>query len=343
MNRARGLDSIRFICAFWVCLGHSAAPAFSDPFEHGSYWSLALRGFYNNLWNGPAAVIVFFIISGFCIHFPFAGPDRTPVLKVFYTRRFLRLLIPVAVVIPVASFLNVRLGLFEESILWSLLAEMIYYACYPALRMVQIRMGGWTWILAGSFCVAFAVVLTSPHAGNYPSYGPALNWLLGLPCWLLGCDLAERTRGKTITPPSAGAIRAWRASVCAAAWLCSVLRFHSPVGFPWTLNIFAVLAAAWLYREIGYRQVVAPLRVLEWAGTWSYSLYLMHLPAMVAFAGFHPASGPVVKWFLMRLFPFACSYVFYLVVERPAHVLARNVSAMLQSTGDRSWNFKVSP
>jgi len=40
---------------------------------------------------------------------------------------------------------------------------------------------------------------------------------------------------------------AWAASVIA-----SVLRFHTPVGLPWTLNLFAAFAAIWLQREISY-------------------------------------------------------------------------------------------
>ncbi len=86
-------------------------------------------------------VIVFFVISGFCIHFPFAGSNRRPRLKEFYTRRFLRLLVPVAIAIPLSGLIGVELALFHESILWSLLAELIYYICYPVLRAAQLRTG----------------------------------------------------------------------------------------------------------------------------------------------------------------------------------------------------------
>jgi len=55
---------------------------------------------YGNLWNAPAAVIVFFVISGLCIHLPFARSLESPHLGAFYSRRLLRLLIPIAVTIP---------------------------------------------------------------------------------------------------------------------------------------------------------------------------------------------------------------------------------------------------
>ena len=200
MDRVSGLDSIRFICALWVYLGHGAAPALPNPFADGSLANFAFRGFFGNIWSGPAAVIVFFVISGFCIHYPFAGSDKRPRLKEFYTRRFLRLLVPVAAAIPLSALIGVRLTLFQDSILWSLLAELIYYICYPLLRAAHLRFGSWRGIVIASFAIAFAVAATNPSAGNYPSYGPGFNWLLGLPCWLLGCLLAESARRK-YTPP----------------------------------------------------------------------------------------------------------------------------------------------
>jgi hypothetical protein len=89
----RGLDTIRFISAFWVFLGHGAAPASPNPFPDGTLSNLLFRAIYDNLWNGGAAVIIFFVISGFCIHYPSAGSNTTPNLPVFYTRRYLRILI----------------------------------------------------------------------------------------------------------------------------------------------------------------------------------------------------------------------------------------------------------
>jgi peptidoglycan/LPS O-acetylase OafA/YrhL len=156
-DRVRGLDSIRFICALWVFFGHGAARRFASPFPSSSLSDLIFRGFYNNIWSGPAAVIVFFVISGFCIHYPFAGSDKRPRLKEFYARRFLRLLIPLSIAVPLSGLLGVRLTLFQDSILWSLFAELTYYLCYPVLRIGQLRFGSWRLIIAASFAGAFAL------------------------------------------------------------------------------------------------------------------------------------------------------------------------------------------
>ena len=330
-DRVRGLDSIRFICALWVFFGHGAAPAIPSPFAEGTAANLAFRGLYNNIWSGSAAVIVFFVISGFCIHFPFAGSDRRPRLKEFYARRFLRLLVPVAIAIPLSGLVGIRLALFQDSILWSLLAELIYYVLYPLIRAAQLRLGSWRGIVIVSFVAALAVIATDRSAPNYASYGPGLNWVVGLPCWLLGCVLAESARVAAPRQISTLMIWAWRAMVFAAAWGCSVLRFHSPIGYPWTLNFFALLVALWLRAEIRFRQRVTPSRFLEWAGLWSYSLYLMHVPSGVLFAKWFPSiPNAILQWAFMILFVFLACYLFYLLIERPGHAIARNLAQRLR-------------
>jgi peptidoglycan/LPS O-acetylase OafA/YrhL len=332
-DRVSGLDSIRFICALFVFFGHGAGPAIPNPFPDGSFIHLAFRGFLGSIWSGPAAVIVFFVISGFCIHYPFAAPDKRPRLKEFYARRFLRLLVPVVVAVPLSAHVGVHLTLFQDSILWSLVAELIYYLCYPLLRVAQLRLGSWRGIILVSFAGAFAVAASNPSAGDYPSYGPSLNWLLGLPCWLLGCMIAESAR--TAIPPHVSTIKiwAWRMGIFSLACFCTALRFKTPIGYPWTLNFFAVAAALWLQREIGFRQRVAPFAFLEWAGLWSYSLYLFHVPAVAFFSKHFPsARGTAPGWVFMVLFVFAICYAFYLIIERPSHLIARRAAHKLRST-----------
>lgn len=325
-DRISGLDSIRFVCALWVFFGHGGAPHLLVP-KDGSVLILAWRAFYGNIFFGPAAVIVFFVISGFCIHYPFAGSRECPQLQEFYARRFVRIIIPVIVAIPLCKLVGVHLNLFHETILWSLFAELIYYACYPALRVAQLRLGSWRGLIIASYVMALAVAATNPSAGNYPSYGVALNWVLGLPCWLLGCYLAEEVRKGTVREVSVTAIWAWRGAIFSAAWVCSALRFHSPVGYPWTLNLFAVLVALWLYKEIAFRRRIAPPRALEWAGVWSYSLYLLHFSAGLLFERLFPSlSDSPFRWLLTVLFVLFACYLFYLVVERPGHWIARQAA-----------------
>src|SRR5437588_3715459 len=194
-DRVRGLDSLRFICAMWVVFVHCGFFPLLQNVDKARFAGKVIAGLYNNAFNGSAAVIVFFVISGFCINFPYSkGRQLSP--KAYFSRRYIRIIIPMVVAILLARPLNIQFFLLSDSILWSLLADEIYYVIYPLL-LISSRSIGWTKILAISFVLSLGVVLTNPSAGDYPSYGPYLNWLLGLPCWLLGCLLAQHVNSNS--------------------------------------------------------------------------------------------------------------------------------------------------
>lgn len=326
LDRIRGLDSIRFICALWVLFGHFAAPPLTDGIDLGSRLGYLIGGISSRTFTGTPAVIIFFIISGFCIHYPYSKSNGPLKLGEFYTRRFVRILIPVMVAVPISRIVDVRLSLFEESVLWSLVAELVYYCLYPLLRLTA-RGSSWRTLVIISFVGAFSVALTNPTALRYPSYGSELNWALGLPCWLLGCVLAESIRAGVRPTVSRLSIWGWRAVLYGAAMVCITLRFHTPIGFPWTLNLFALVAVPWLSREIEYYRTHPPSHILEWAGLWSYSLYLMHMPAKPFFDALQlPNLGYFFNWAILCLFVLAFCYVFYLLVERPSHEVARRAA-----------------
>jgi peptidoglycan/LPS O-acetylase OafA/YrhL len=153
------------------------------------------------------------------------------------------------------------------------------------------------------------------------------NWVLGLPCWLLGCALAEADWGK---PPGLRELWAWRGGVWFASAVASVLRFHSPIKDPWTLNIFAILVAVWLAKEISRARVDPPSGLLERAGKWSYSIYLVHLhgDALYARLGL-PYLGDLLQWLVKTSFALLVCYAFYRVVEKPSHEFARYIGKKL--------------
>jgi peptidoglycan/LPS O-acetylase OafA/YrhL len=125
---------------------------------------------------------------------------------------------------------------------------------------------------------------------------------------------------------------ALRGVVWLASCLCLVLRFHSPVGYPWTLNFFALLIYLWIGVEIAFHHTHPPSHLLEWAGQWSYSLYLMHLPLAAMLSWVRPDSGiAVVNWLLLYLAVLAGAWLFYLVVEKPSHLLARSIESKRRS------------
>jgi peptidoglycan/LPS O-acetylase OafA/YrhL len=70
MKRIEGLDSIRFVLAFIVLVGHMGLPL-PDFVYFDSVYLINLLKLFGLIFNGPAAGIIFFILSGFVIHYPF--------------------------------------------------------------------------------------------------------------------------------------------------------------------------------------------------------------------------------------------------------------------------------
>jgi peptidoglycan/LPS O-acetylase OafA/YrhL len=324
-TRVAGLDSIRCICALWVLFGHFGFIPMFAGFDNSTLIRQAIHVIYNNTFAGPAAVIVFFVISGFCIHFPYRK-EEPPSWSVYYLRRYVRIFPPMVVAITMARVLDVRLPIFNDSILWSLICEEIYYALYPSLRRAR-RYATWDVLILVAYAGSFLLILFHSHDKNYPSFGPFYNWILGLPCWLLGCRLAERFDAVRSRPLSVGQMNTLRLGIWFLSWCAAVARFHSPIGFPVSLNLFALAAAYWLSCEIQFFSTRRPYRLSEWAGRWSYSLYLFHVLAMHLFLKiFVMSPNGIMTWALQMGWILASSYVFYLLIERPTHRLARRLA-----------------
>ena len=77
VNRIERLDSIRFLAALWVAISHGAIPL--KPLVDEPTAKMILAG-VQSTFSGTAAVMVFFIVSGLCIHLPYSGGKVVPVL-----------------------------------------------------------------------------------------------------------------------------------------------------------------------------------------------------------------------------------------------------------------------
>src|SRR5262245_19142466 len=138
MSRIPAVDSLRIVCAFIVLGLHlSGLPIYGlvtrlihfAP-EHRTAFE-ALTTLNRAAFDGAAAVIVFFIISGICIHWPVR--DRPLDVRAYLARRFVRVGLPMVIAILVALAAFGELG-FLDAVLWSLYCELIYYGLYPLLR-----------------------------------------------------------------------------------------------------------------------------------------------------------------------------------------------------------------
>jgi peptidoglycan/LPS O-acetylase OafA/YrhL len=332
-DRVEIIDVIRFLAALWVMLGHLGPFPLIDVDRQNLVGALA-HGIYNNLFSGPAAVIVFFVISGYCIHRPFRDARNLPLLN-YFVRRYTRILVPMYVAVLFARPVGIGLPLFSDSILWSLFAELVYYTLYPLFRPAA-KIITWRGLVVIGYLSSLAIIATNPAAKNYASYGLRWNWLLALPCWLLGCVLAEARPQAMGIVTGRVEIWAWRFGIWAFSVTCSALRFHSAIGYPWTLGPFALAVYLWLAKEIAYNQHNPPTKALAWAGLWTYSLYLTH---KVTYAGYQTVPGLNLSgrtnWCIAAVSMLLTAYIFYLFVEKPSHLLARRLARTLQPRSSR--------
>jgi len=75
-----------------------------------------------------------------------------------------------------------------------------------------------------------------------------------------------------------------------------------------------------------YFPVLDALRFVLAGGAWSYSLYLVHAQGVGIYNFLRlPALGLIPDWFIVMAMSLAAGYIFYLLVERPSHALARKI------------------
>jgi peptidoglycan/LPS O-acetylase OafA/YrhL len=157
-----------------------------------------------------------------------------------------------------------------------------------------------------------------------------------LPVWLLGCLLAEQSEALTADGRSVQ-IWAWRFLIWLGCWTTEMLHFKGGVPYTQTMVWFGVLAYWWVRKEIAYGKARAPNSYLVAAGAWSYSLYLVHHEGGVLYSRLRlPDLGSLATWFGVMACSLAFAYVFYFLVERPSHQLARKVNLASAARGSIS-------
>jgi peptidoglycan/LPS O-acetylase OafA/YrhL len=322
-----GIDSIRFVLACMVLLSHFDN-VYANILKHSLLLPLKTMGvFLANAFDGTAAVIVFFIISGFVIHYP--NKNGINSVSQFWVRRFLRILIPLAVIVVI----GIAFDHPEKSVIWSLFCELIYYALYPLLLKINLS---WktkfiiSWGMAavvigiGAYhdVLAFFKQTNIEYHGYYWQLGDYITWIIGMPCWLLGVLIAENIdQPKTV---SFSKLIKYRLIVYIISCCCCFAKFHLHLSYILTMNIFALLAYKWIESEIIYYKTHLPNFVLEKFGKSSYSLYLCHPVIFILLKKFILLNAFTYPLFI--LLTVLLAYLFYWCIERPSHQLAKNIN-----------------
>lgn len=301
------------------------------------------------LWGGAEAVVVFFVLSGFVL----ARGIRSRSFQWFayFPSRVLRLYLPVAGAVVFAFFVlliphssgpdspwlqrdaaDYDIGSVIKDLtlvsgasgvvspLWSLRWEVIFSLLLPVIFYAARLIPAWVF---GLTCVVLSAV--GAHYGS--------GVLHYLPIFGVGVALeAEWDRiGRLLERVTRRAgVLVWCGILALAIVLLSMhWLLLAPLGHPATVALSQgpiVLGAALLVVIAVYCEPLRRFltwRPVAWLGTISFSLYLIHEPFVLTLAS---ATG-AARWTLITAVPLAlvAAWLFWLVVERPAHRLSRTV------------------
>ncbi len=321
-----GLDSLRFILAMIVLFSHLQNPFVPYFKGFNNVFSNTFAIIINHLFCGTGAVIAFFVISGFVIHYPYKNKVEFNTYK-FLIRRWIRIGLPLLFIIILSTYF----GVFKQMPIWSLFCELIYYTLYPLLRKLKLK---FKYLFYSSFVLAIvanmvlnyqnilSVILHSNinYHGTYACNGPYLTWIIGLPCWLLGVVLAENTdfTKKEVTYFK---LLLFRSLVFLLSILFFVLEAHFYLSYVLSMNFFALIIYFWLQKEIIYYSYNKANATLEYLGTFSYSLFICHKLIFILLLMFSVLN--IYNYIVYVFLALLVSYIYYLIIESPAHKIGR--------------------
>jgi peptidoglycan/LPS O-acetylase OafA/YrhL len=360
-NQLEWIDTLRGFAAFWVILYHSRSdlwvgfkqiqriPGAYSTFDHAVAWlSLPIS-------LGGSAVMLFFVISGFCIHLPYAAGKRTLKIKEYGLRRALRILPPYLFAVLLTCLLEwlvylmggrtptplhqvIRVAtltqnydpgacqLLTNGALWSLPVEVELYIVYILGYYLVRSIGG---RLTAMIVLLLSLVATVGYMRGIGNLD--LNFLRFWAIWCSGALLAEWLRRGQLPKFGlwnlasamlllAGAVwgeaRGWHLGITTQIW--GAIYFHM-VWFallnPGSIHLFP----KWC------------VRLFVWLGKVSYSAYLIHYGvfavcefAWVHFAGVKPANFLVPVLFSVSIWPLA--WLFWKFCESPFHQLSQQLA-----------------
>ncbi len=311
-------------------------------------WSGNLRNFSQMpvpqvLWYYPASlgwagVALFFVLSGFCIHFSFLRAGRFQASR-FFWRRFWRIYPAYAVALAVFMLAErtpvfTRPGAFQfithvaflhnvdhttffgiNGVFWSVAVEMQLYALYPLLWWGRQRFGLRS-CLAATAGLSLAWTALALGRWGSPEHVIAPVWTLPLLTWFdwtLGAYVAERFHARQAVFSRRGLWAAALLVLFVASTVCKPLTVFS---FSLASAASAVLLEAALQVDWGRGAWIV---TLEFIGLISYSLYLWHQPLIAPIvSGLTPLIGPGLAWLTYCALLTGGCWLSFRLLEKPS-------------------------
>ena len=296
------------------------------------------------------AVVLFFLISGFCIHYPNTYANPRPSWKTYLVRRFWRIYpayFAALVVTSCISYLCLTLwddkdwdvskifrvatltqnyppgnGQFlSNPSLWTIPLEIEFYLLYPlAFLFFSSNRTSTLWIIA--FSTSGLSILLSYQGYQWLSFTALFLW----PSWLIGGWIAKLYREQKLNRIKLIYLLFLNGISLGFALISRYQNWETwSQYFAWTafyslFFIFCLSNSGLLYRIIGSRVIES----VAWIGKISFSLYLIHFPIFKLFGYIHretfeekPANFLITLFYLLPVILIA--WLFFRWVENPIH------------------------
>jgi len=320
-TRFPGLDSLRFLAAFFVVLGHIPLNQASLGLPHPSWGTFFFRA--------APAVSFFFTLSGFLITYLLLDENEqtgTIGVRRFYLRRVCRIWPLYFAVVFAGLFLYdallPRLGIPYRVEYGLPLALVLYGALLPNLMNSLYNVGGilnplWSIGVEEQFYLGWA-----PAVKRFRRHLPALCWAVLAASFALFClarlDVFGAQRAKGFVGQlrfhymAAGALAAWALHERRAAFLrlapfasrvlqvillLLLLDYYLATVIHWGWlgdEALQLVLYPWLIVEVAAssRSIVRlGNRALEYLGTISYGIYMLHMFAVYATSAAFKTAG----------------------------------------------------
>lgn len=355
-GRLTSLDGLRGLAALIVVIFHIliVMPPLADVLRRRhpeADWVAVLA--YSPLrlfWAGQEAVTIFFVLSGFVLTLPFLS--RRFDWLAYYPRRMIRLYIPVwaAVVLALVWYSAVprrsspglswwmnahdthlswiRLAAdttlvfgtgWLNSPLWSLKWEVWFSLLLPLYLLTLVR---WRRHLL----IKVIAVLGMVQLGHSVSAAYELKYLATFAVGVLIAAQLDRLRElvQSARQSVVGLVLAVGAALLIGRWLIGdrmELGLASTIGAGILVTLFATWSPVMNFAQV---------RVLQWLGRISFSLYLVHEPVVVSVTLMLGTAAVLPILTVALPGSLVVAVVFYRLVEVPALHLSRKVGRMVQ-------------
>jgi peptidoglycan/LPS O-acetylase OafA/YrhL len=353
------LDALRGVLAVYVMLGHARWLLWEGHqawlAQSHSRWSTLLAYASSSLRYGHEAVILFFVLSGYFIHFRWAskatrGEPANFDLRDFGRRRVRRLVPPYVLALLITLLLDAVGRAYFPMLYSATTGDSLLDQNFSRMKIsvasvlsAIVMLPSSTGTHFGTDSPLWSIAYECVYYTLYPAWlvlrrrigavaygvgcGVALVAIVAVPqpfvrdvlamypLWLAGAALAELTVGQSVS-------RGWTLAA-ALAGITGFIGFHFAPGY--------LVVIPYLALGVGVVTFVAAIprtmankpwhRFLEWLGLQSYSIYVFHFPILAfmsaaTFSAF--GSRPAAGWLAAAgaLATLVCCHLLWRVGER---------------------------